>query len=851
MRSKFIKYTGIVLTGFLLFFVYSSRLPAQSFGKKVLAIYKSTDGYSEKNNPVKWFFEAEIKKYGLEIVYHDFDEGIPDSGSPGDIRAILTWYNSGVVRNKDTGIKYIGFLNKAIDSGVKLIFVNSFGAYGYNEDGQQKWDLINYINPLFIKMGFNFKGFWTNDPKKLKIVYADKSVTENKAKQDVSQSKHYQQIIPLRDDVKTYLTVKRLDYVNGIGDGKSSVIFTSNSGGFAMEQYVLRGNSLMLNPVLFLRNSLFNDDNRQNIAVVAGDMKEKAAAVRNIGYACRYAKVEVSFLEPAELRRMVSQDLYQYEIVLLALEDTKEIPSSIFKDYANSGGNIVFLRYANLDKDFSELLGVKEYSNAIDYFKEGFSIDPSFFMNRISISGSNMDLNVRKAILSKGRVLAEINNPGERKQYPVLWETSYGKGHVLYWNTNMLLEGKRFRGTIIQSMHYVCGSFISGLANIGMMMIDDFPAPLWNLNYKDYRIKYYNGLLENETDTANKKRLETIIKNLRGYNDISDTNFIKNVWVKDILSLQKKYGLHYSSYLIFNYSKDTGLKGNDGEFAVRDFYLAGDSLPIFMGRVAIDNGWEVGLHGYNHQSMTLTRPEKYASEPWPDKDAMIKALTAAHNEWDALYSSYMQPFSYVAPHNIIDDAGKSALGEVFKTIRVICTVYVGNEGESEQEFEWTKDGRFFQIPRLSSGYYMDAGDRFIIYDGLHNLGVISHFIHPDDVFDENRSSGFSGWAWMKKEFEKELSYVKKNFPWLRWMSVKDAFGEFQFYNSTNIRVKRTGKTILVESNDGSSKYLFFRLRLRKGQSIKKLHNCSQVYADRKSGDIILKTNEHMSVIELR
>ncbi len=127
----------------------STPLSAAQYGKTILAFYKSSDGFSENKNPIKSYLEPEIKKLGLNIEYHNFDKGMPSKDSLSDVRGIVTWYNYGVVNSKKIGLDYIEFLKNALDLNCKLIIINSFGAYGYKEDGKEKWDLIDNINPDF------------------------------------------------------------------------------------------------------------------------------------------------------------------------------------------------------------------------------------------------------------------------------------------------------------------------------------------------------------------------------------------------------------------------------------------------------------------------------------------------------------------------------------------------------------------------------------------------------------------------------------------------------------------------------------------------------------------------------
>ena len=58
LKSKYIKFISIFIFLFLiiLFFALCTQLSAQSYGNRILAMYKSTDGYSDKNNPVGFKF---------------------------------------------------------------------------------------------------------------------------------------------------------------------------------------------------------------------------------------------------------------------------------------------------------------------------------------------------------------------------------------------------------------------------------------------------------------------------------------------------------------------------------------------------------------------------------------------------------------------------------------------------------------------------------------------------------------------------------------------------------------------------------------------------------------------------
>lgn len=845
MKSSSTKWLAVLLISISTVTGYTAKSFAKAKGLSVLCIYKSSEGYTDDSNPLKWFFEKDITSNGLQVKYHDFDKGFSSLGNLDDIRAIVTWYNGGVVTSKEIGINYAKFMIGAADKGIKIIIVNSYGAYGYKDGNETKWDLLPYIRPLFTRIGIYFQGFWTNNPNNIKIIYKDSAMVEKDEKQDVTKSLHYQQIIPLREDVKTYLQLQRTDAPPQAGDGKSSVIVISRTGAFALENYVVRGSKVMLNTSAFIKEALFYDDGYLNVAVMVGDIDRSDIVKNNISYAFKYAKIRYDVYSKEELKGLVANDLSEYEAIVIASKTKDAFPFRFVKNYVENGGKCIFLNYIESDADLNNLVGIKEYEKKAEYFKQGIRIQPSFFMNGVSVPGDDIDCNVCRAIVENDvNILGSVNTLFETDKYPVVWERTVKKGKIIYWNTNLLGESKLTRGLIVQSIYRLADVFATGLINVGLIMIDDFPAPWWNVAYKPYRIKYYTDMLQNEKDKFNRKKLEEIIEKLKKLPDETDTLFISEVWLKDILNWQKQFGFVYSSFLIFNYNRDT--KADEAGFSVRDFYLSQNGLSTKMGVAALENGFELGLHGYNHMSLTVTKPKEYDSVPWPDKKSMVQALTVSKNEWIALYGESALPFTYVAPHNIIDATGLQALGEVFPSIRVVATLYVAKSGEVEQEFDWTADNRFYQIPRITSGYYFQDFDKFALYDAFHNFGVISHFIHPDDVFDEMRSKSYEGWQWLKSNFEKEFGTLKQNYPWIRWMTVKDAFYEFVVYNSTAINFKVKANSLEIYTPGGAGRSYYIRARIPKQH--KQLINCSLVQYTPATGDIVIKTSKYKAMI---
>ena len=75
-----------------------------------------------------------------------------------------------------------------------------------------------------------------------------------------------------------------------------------------------------------------------------------------------------------------------------------------------------------------------------------------------------------------------------------------------------------------------------------------------------------------------------------------------------------------------------------------------------------------------------------------------------------------------------------------------------------------------------------------LLNGVSSLGVVSHFLHPDDVLDINRNSN-KKWSYMEKNHEAFLSSVYKNYKWLRAMTASEGELEMKKYLSSQVNIE--------------------------------------------------------------
>ena len=155
---------------------------------------------------------------------------------------------------------------------------------------------------------------------------------------------------------------------------------------------------------------------------------------------------------------------------------------------------------------------------------------------------------------------------------PVLWSRRHGKGRVLYRGDSALTQ-KVWRGAALQMILQSMPVSAAPIVNARVYFVDDCPQPMWNV--RKYPVD--------------------------GNLNMTDTDFYRKVWWPDMVKLANDFKQKLTFVLIFSY--DARVREGSG-FTAQPFY-SGQSkgVPAWMAHEALRLGHEVGLHGYNHQSL--------------------------------------------------------------------------------------------------------------------------------------------------------------------------------------------------------------------------------------------------------
>ncbi len=202
----------------------------------------------------------------------------------------------------------------------------------------------------------------------------------------------------------------------------------------------------------------------------------------------------------------------------------------------------------------------------------------------------------------------------------------------------------------------------------------------------------------------------------------------------------------------------------------------------------MQSGGEIGLHGYNHQPLCPDGFDYNGKAPyktWHSREDMAQAITELMRYGNAFLPN-AQFSCYVPPSNYLSPEGQDMLMDTVDGLSTISGLYLNEEGVNAlvQEFREEADGSI-SVPRITSGFSPDEYNTLILSQELALHGVLSHFIHPDDVLDDDRGAAL-GWQQLFADFEDMLSSVISAYPQLRFSTASEGAAAVQRYDRVQI-----------------------------------------------------------------
>ncbi|NOZ01384.1 MAG: DUF2194 domain-containing protein, partial [Deltaproteobacteria bacterium] len=488
-----------------------------------------------------------------------------------------------------------------------------------------------------------------------------------------------------------------------------------------------------------------------------------------VSWTAWYAKLDADFIRVSDLDSIPTTWLRRYAVVALATDSLARTRTDRLKrrlaDYLEHGGGLAVL--AGLPDDMlQELAGIRARKGA--HRLKGIACDGSWLPGAdglVFTMAHDWDVELADLSLpSNARVLCNgILEDGGK--VPAAFIAKRGPGRVVFWQGGQLAD-KSSRGLILLSLMEASRPTAAAVLNALVFWVDDCPMPMWN---------------------AKIPPLDTLY-------DMTDTQFYEKIWWPKMLSFFRGRGLMPTFGFVLIY--DDHVKP-----PFVSMFHGDDDPATKLGRKVRADGYEVALHGYNHQSLTVARGIQ--SRGWPGREEMELALRTARQGMIDVLGPDAAPTAYVAPNNMLQKMGKEAVHEVFPEISSMAAQYLDEGHILGQEFGPDPDlPGITDIPRISSEHFLDGSNAYEVLDALVVPGVFSHFVHPDDIRDPERSRG-KNFDQMMKAIESMMDRVLGAYPFLTKMSATAFAARVREHNRTGLEVVRGPHSISLRAPGAS------------------------------------------------
>lgn len=603
---------------------------------------------------------------------------------------------------------------------------------------------------------------------------------------------------------------------------------------------VLTNDSAFIDEAAFHMEGVFMDnstakspDRPQRILVISNRQEKMAAAMlENVCFALRDARLCFDQVDIADCRGGL--DMHCYSCVLICAERLEQLDQDAFADltsYVENGGGLVVARRA-WHAEMADLFGFETAQNRPKTLK---SSDASGGFHFISDTLPSFQGICQDEEDIAGHAPLDIR-PGDQTHvfatnqlgFPVGWLNRHGTGRVIYWNS-ALLGRKRCRGLIVQSIAAARQVSVLPIANVALLQIDDFPAPLMHADMAPVA---------------------------DAYPGLSSAEFYTNVWHPDMMDMAERLGVTFTYFATFTYNDKVAPPFPFDEWTWPKVTVDGTEQDacILSARIAGRHG-EIGLHGYNHMSLD--------GDIWSSPEAIGAALCAVTARWCDDTQTAL-PTCYVPPNNEYDAQGLTALSRVFPTVKVICGSYLAMRPEKGGQREFGEEPwqpGLFCLPRATSGYECSADMKFDALSQLGTSGIWTHFVHADDVFDHPPEGEHDPYCrnpqrrpWrtdarkrgLLDEFEAWICEFRARFPWLRFVSTSEAHRLIKAYLQRKISAVVGPDGVTIETEPDS----YVQVRVNDGREMdeRRIRGATVVGVDRAGESVIYTLAARSSTI---
>ena len=444
--------------------------------------------------------------------------------------------------------------------------------------------------------------------------------------------------------------------------------------------------------------------------------------------------------------------LKQYQTMVIAMPNLDPLGEHVLQimQWVKKGGGVMFAMTPE-KTGYLDVIGpqIGIESSTYEYVvTEGITPSKDFMLGggQTYMFSDPFKSSLSVALNDRGQVEAVSSNG----RTPLVWRSSVESGTAVMCNIGIYV--KMVRGFYASAFSLLSSAMAYPVINSAAFYLDDFPSPVPSGNGKYIK---------------------------RDYN-MSISEFYSQVWWPDLVRLAERYGIRFTGVMIENYGDDTK---ND---PVRQ--TDNTQFEYYGGLLLRQNG-EIGYHGYNHQPLVLPNTDygnEYTYVQWPNRKAIVDSL----NELIAFQKTVLPAATssvYVPPSNILSSEGRQIIGEDVPQIRAIASMAFPPDSSLEyvQEFGVAADG-VVEAPRIVSGSMVNNSYmRLAAVSELNMHYVSTHFMHPDDLLDEDRGAK-EGWETYRKGLENYLDWLEQSAPSIRMQTGTECAAAVQRFSGLTV-----------------------------------------------------------------
>ena len=262
-------------------------------------------------------------------------------------------------------------------------------------------------------------------------------------------------------------------------------------------------------------------------------------------------------------------DLEDYETVVLSVTRWNILDETLLKlrDWLEGGGSLMALYPPEINGSFQVF--AKDFG--IERLGNDYVVTSGLRMTRPFMIGGDKEYVITDPFESSLSVSLDDNaevymESTDENLVPLIWKTKQGEGEAVFCNIGIVEKAYRgFYSTAYSLLEETCAWPV---INGSTFYIDDFPSPVPGGESKYIKRDY--GMTVSE--------------------------FYTQVWWNDVYNLAEEYGIRYTGLVIEQYSDD-----------VEQPYERNNDIQRYryFGNMLLDQGGEIGFHGYNHMPLCL------------------------------------------------------------------------------------------------------------------------------------------------------------------------------------------------------------------------------------------------------